>query len=76
MVGVDIAQEGVVNSFTTVRIAPPGQEVPYSLAYADFVPKARLFGRVVGDVAVGGRVTLVESDVPGELYTFVSERGN
>ena len=45
---VDIAQEGIVNSFTTVRLAPPGEEVPYSLAYADFAPKARLFGRVVG----------------------------
>ena len=76
MVGVDIAQQGVVNSFTTVRIAPPGQEVPYSLAYADFVPNARLFGRVAGDVAVGGQVALVESDVPGELYTFMSGGGN
>ncbi|GAA5165357.1 MULTISPECIES: Zn-ribbon domain-containing OB-fold protein [Amycolatopsis] len=55
--GTALPAEGVVYSFTIVRQAPPGIEVPYVLAYVDLPDGVRVLGQVAGiepdEVAIG-----------------------
>ncbi|MBB5159693.1 Zn-ribbon domain-containing OB-fold protein [Saccharopolyspora phatthalungensis] len=44
----ELSPEGTVYSFTVVRQAPPGIEVPYVLAYIDLPEGVRVLGQVVG----------------------------
>ncbi len=67
-----MAARGTVVSSTVVRVAPPGVEVPYTVAYADFEPGARLFARVRGDAPIGAAVRLAAAPEP-EYYTFELE---
>lgn len=70
---VTLAATGEVVTSTVVRVAPPGTEVPYTLAYADFEPGARLFARVRGEnVPIGTKVRLVAAPEP-DCYTFEPE---
>jgi uncharacterized OB-fold protein len=70
---VTLAETGVVVSGTVVRVAPPGVDVPYTLAYADFAPGARLFARVRGTTApIGAKVRLAAAPEP-DLYIFEPE---
>lgn len=70
---VTLAETGEVVSSTVVRIAPPGAEVPYIVAYADFAPGARLFARVRGTAApIGAKVRLAAAPEP-DLYIFEPE---
>jgi uncharacterized OB-fold protein len=59
----ELAAEGRVHSFTVVRQAPPGVEVPYVLAWVDLpADRVRLMSTVVGvapeDVELGLPVEL------------------
>jgi uncharacterized OB-fold protein len=67
---VVLATTGEVVTSTVVRVAPPGMEVPYTVAYADFAPGARLFARVRGGSApIGTTVRLVPAPGP-DNYLF------
>lgn len=59
-----LSTEGVIHSFTIVRQAPPGVEVPYVLAYVDLPEEVRLLSRVEADdpetIDIGTTVRLVE----------------
>jgi uncharacterized OB-fold protein len=70
---VSLAATGKVVTSTVVRVAPPGTEVPYTLAYADFEPGARLFARVRGVGApIGAKVRLAAAPEP-DYYIFELE---
>jgi uncharacterized OB-fold protein len=70
---VTLAETGEVVSSTVVRVAPPGVEVPYTLAYADFAPGARLFARLRGTAApIGAKVRLTAAPEP-DHYIFEPE---
>ena len=59
----ELSTSGRVHSFTVVRQAPPGTEVPYTLAWIDLpADEVRLMAQVVG-VAPGD----VELDMPVDL---------
>ncbi|GAA5040538.1 putative OB-fold protein [Thermocatellispora tengchongensis] len=71
---VTLAETGEVVSSTVVRVAPPGADVPYTLAYADFAPGARLFARVRGGAApIGTPVRLVAAPEPDHYIFEVEE---
>lgn len=72
---VEIAPTGVVVASTTVRLAPPGVEVPYTLAYADFEPGARLLARVDGPIRTGDRVRSTIVDNAVERFRIEQEAG-
>ncbi|ROS44391.1 OB-fold domain-containing protein [Amycolatopsis thermoflava] len=67
-----LSSTGTVVTSTVVRVAPPGTEVPYTLAYADFAPGARLFARVRGAAPIGATVRLVPAPEP-DHYVFEPE---
>ncbi|MGI5132338.1 Zn-ribbon domain-containing OB-fold protein [Pseudonocardia sp. CA-107938] len=67
-----LAPTGEVVTSTVVRVAPPGTDVPYTLAYADFAPGARLFARVRGSAPIGSTVRLVAASAP-DHYVFEAE---
>jgi uncharacterized OB-fold protein len=50
---------GVVYATTTIHVATPGHEAPYTLAYVDF-DGGRVLAPVDGRVGVGERVALVD----------------
>ncbi|MHB8867669.1 MAG: Zn-ribbon domain-containing OB-fold protein [Thermoleophilia bacterium] len=51
---------GTVYTCTVVHVGTPGVETPYALAYVDFEPGARAFGRLaVADAEIGRRVVPV-----------------
>jgi uncharacterized OB-fold protein len=68
-----VAGEGTVVASTTVRLAPPGVEVPYTIAYADFDGGIRLLGRVDAAVAAGEHVRLDAFDDEVERFRFHAE---
>ena len=76
LVTAALAETGTVVSTTTVRLAPPGVEVPYVLAYADFAPGARLIARSESPLRIGDVVRLREVDDQVERFRFVSEEGH
>lgn len=58
---VPCATGGVIFSFTTIHIAPPGRKTPYDLAYVDLDDGIRVLSQVrsdVGSVSIGDRVIL------------------
>ncbi|WP_145982597.1 Zn-ribbon domain-containing OB-fold protein [Pseudonocardia sp. EC080625-04] len=56
----ELSTSGRVHSFTVVRQAPPGTEVPYTLAWVDLpADEVRLMAQVVGIAPEG-----VELDMP------------
>lgn len=61
-------------SVTTIRLAPPGVEVPYTLAYTDFDPGFRLIARLEGEANIGDTVKLIAVDDETERYRFITER--
>lgn len=71
---VTLSPTGLVDSVTTVRLAPPGVEIPYTLAYADFAPNAKLIARVSEEVVIGATVAIEPADSPAELFRFVPVR--
>ena len=71
-----LAETGTVVSTTTVRLAPPGVEVPYVLAYADFAPGARLIARSEAPLRIGDAVRLREVDDEVERFRFVPEEAD
>jgi uncharacterized protein len=50
----ELPAEGEVHSFTTVHVARPGMEAPYTVGYVDAGP-VRLFARLRGEPHVGAR---------------------
>lgn len=68
----DVRGEGIVAAATTVRLAPPGVEVPYTIAYADFDGGVRLLGRVDTVVGAGDAVRLHTVDDLIERFRFVA----
>lgn len=70
---VEITTAGRVVASTTIRLAPPGVEVPYTLAYADFEPGARLLARADGEVEQGDEVRLEPVDDPVERFRYARE---
>lgn len=69
---VTLPGEGEVHTFTVIRQAPAGVEVPYVLARVELDDGTRLMAQVVTDlpdtVAIGDRVALVDavfSPAPG-----------
>lgn len=71
-----LAETGTVVSTTTVRLAPPGVEVPYVLAYADFAPGARLIARSEAPLRIGDAVRLRGMADQVERFRFVPEEGD
>jgi uncharacterized protein len=61
---VTLSRRGTVHTFTVVRQAPPGVEVPYVLAYVDLPEQVRVMAQIVADpvdaVEIGMQVDLVE----------------
>ena len=70
---VAVEGTGRVASATTVRLAPPGVDVPYVIAYADFEPGARLLGRSESPLDIGDAVRLVRVDDPVERFRFIPD---
>lgn len=74
---VVVSAVGVVQSATTIRLAPPGVDVPYTVAYADFEPHVRLFARVATSVetpvTIGDTVRIELLEDPVERFRFVPE---
>lgn len=74
---------GTVFSYTIVRQAPPGWDVPYALAYIDLDDRVRVMAQVedaVDTIAIGARAHLVlrPLDRDGERfvhYAFALEPG-
>lgn len=82
---VALSPEGHVFSFTTVRQAPAGRPVPYTLAYVDLTDGVRVMAQVDEDsagVRIGMKVSLVLRKVvpePGQSrlgYAFAAARGD
>ncbi len=69
-----VSGEGVVAAATTVRLAPPGVDVPYTLAYADFPSSIRLLARVDAAVSAGDVVRLepVDDELEGFRFRFLA----
>lgn len=61
---VTLSTTGVVYTYTVVRQAPPGAEVPYVLAYVDLPEGIRLLTQVeadrIEDVEIGMKVRVAE----------------
>jgi uncharacterized OB-fold protein len=70
--GVPLAADGHIHSFTVVRQAPAGVEVPYVLAQIDLADGVRVMAQVVGAepdrIALGAPVVL-------ELVPFPAATG-
>jgi uncharacterized OB-fold protein len=60
----NLSTTGVVYTYTVVRQAPPGEEVPYVLAYVDLPEGVRLLTQLqrdcIKDVEIGMKVRLSE----------------
>jgi len=78
-----LSPEGTVFSFTTVRQAPAGRSVPYTLAYVDLSDGVRVMAQVDEEPAtvhIGMRVSLLLRNVvpePGDPrlgYAFAATR--
>ncbi|ANS32227.1 hypothetical protein R1CP_38140 (plasmid) [Rhodococcus opacus] len=65
---VALPTSGTVHTFTVIRQAPPGVEVPYVLARVELADGIRVMAQVrartVEDVAIGKPVTLVPASFP------------
>lgn len=65
---VELSTSGRVHSFTVVRQAPPGAEVPYTLAWVDLpADEVRLMAQVVG---IAPEAVELDMPVDLELTTF------
>jgi len=74
---VELDNEGRVHSFTVVRQAPPGVEVPYILAWVDLpADDVRLLARVEGDVELDMPVSLALTPFDDELVGFCFRRAS
>ncbi|RJL26633.1 Zn-ribbon domain-containing OB-fold protein [Bailinhaonella thermotolerans] len=58
--------KGAVHTFTVVhRAFVPGLAPPYTVAWIDLDAGARVFGGVLGETRIGGRVDVTFRDVEG-----------
>jgi uncharacterized protein len=66
--------EGTVWSATVVRVAVPGRNPPYGLAYVDLDDGPRILAHTPGDVPVqiGSRVRLVAGGGDGDVAVTVA----
>lgn len=64
---VELERSGVLHTFTIVRQAPPGEQVPYGLGYVDLPPGVRVFSRLrasrLDDLEIGMTMALAERDM-------------
>ena len=78
---VEIAGEGVIRTFTVIRVAPEGVPAPYIVAMAEIDEGAWVMGNLVdinpddADMGlIGKRVTLGSRVVKGDTYSHGDSR--
>lgn len=65
---VSIGTTGHVYSFTTIHPNPKSGAAPFALGYVDMAGPVRVFGRIVGDVAIGSPCEAEPDDEFGYLF--------